>query len=277
MQGIMSQQDVNVRNAEFWNELCGSSLSRSLGIKEVTTDNLRRFDEAYISLYPYLPKYVLQEDLSRKKVFEIGLGYGTLGQMLVDRGSDYHGLDIAEGPVDMMCYRLSSIGCDWKGKVQVGSALNIPYKDATFDYVYSIGCLHHTGELAYSISEVHRVLKDSGKVVIMLYNRRSFRLLIQVPIMRILGSLFTKRRYKDLNESVRALYDTDSEGTAAPHTDFVAPCEVRRLFRKFSTVKIDIRNFDNYSFRGRTILKRENLLNNIGRVLGLDLYITATK
>jgi SAM-dependent methyltransferase len=272
-----SYENIDKINAEFWNELCGSSLARSLGIDDVTIDNLRRFDEAYIALYPYLPRYVRQEDLRGKKVFEIGLGYGTLGQMLVERGSDYHGLDIAHGPVDMMGYRLSHIECNWKGKVQVGSILNAPFQDGAFDYVYSIGCLHHTGDLEGAISEVHRLLKARGKAIIMLYNKNSFRMLIQVPIMRLLGFLSRRNRYDGINASIRALYDTDRCGTAAPHTDFVSPSQARKLFRKFSSVNIDIRNFDNYSFRGKAILKREYVLDNIGRVMGLDLYITATK
>jgi SAM-dependent methyltransferase len=272
-----SHENVDKINAEFWNELCGSSLARSLGVEQITPENLQRFDEAYFSLYPYLREYYINEPLVDKKVLEVGLGYGTLGQVLASRGANYYGLDIAEGPVEMMCYRLSNIGCDWRGRVQVGSVLDAPYKDCTFDYVYSIGCLHHAGNLEGTISEVHRLLKARGKAIIMLYNKNSFRMLIQVPIIRLLGFLSRRKRYDGIDASIRALYDTDRCGTAAPHTDFVSPSQARQLFRKFSSVKIDIRNFDNYSFRGKIILKREDVLDNIGRVLGLDLYITATK
>ncbi|MFX0093040.1 MAG: class I SAM-dependent methyltransferase [Candidatus Hodarchaeota archaeon] len=266
-----------MNNAEFWNELCGSSLALSLGIQEISQQSLQRFDEAYFSLYPYLKKYYINEPLTDKKILEVGLGYGTLGQVLAASGGDYYGLDIAVRPVEMMCYRLSNIGYDWRGKVQVGSALDAPYKDSAFDYVYSIGCLHHTGNLEGAISEVHRLLKARGKAIIMLYNKNSFRLLIQVPVMRLFGFLSGRNKYEEVGVNIRALYDTDSDGTAAPHTDFVSPSQARRLFRKFSSLKIDIRNFDSYSFRGKTFLKRENVLDNIGRVLGLDLYIRATK
>lgn len=273
----MAQQDIDIKNAGFWNELCGSSLARSLGITDMSTDTLRIFDEAYLTLYPYLLEYVSNEDLHGKKVFEIGLGYGTLGQKLAEGGCDYHGLDIAARPVSMMGYRLSQIGCDWEGKVQVGSILNAPFQDSSFDYVYSIGCLHHTGHLERAVSEIYRLLKTGGKAIIMLYNKHSFRLLFQVPVMRFFDILSGKRGFKRPNEKIRSLYDTDSDGTAAPHTDFVSLSDINRLFRKYSSVKVDIRNFDNYPFRGKIIFKRERLLNNIARVLGLDLYITATK
>ena len=272
------QKHLDRRNAEFWNELCGSSLARSLGIREASTDNLRRFDEAYFSLYPYLYEYFVDEHLEGRRVLEIGLGYGALGQALTERGCDYHGLDVAEGPAGMMCYRLSQLErLNWRAKVQIGSVLDIPYGDSSFDYVYSIGCLHHTGDIERSVSEVYRVLRDGGKAIIMLYNRYSFRLLFEVPVMRMVGMLSKKVKGDTSQEKIRALYDTNIEGSAAPHTDFVTPYEARRIFKTFSRVKIDIRNFDGYSFRKKTIIKREKLLNNIGRVLGLDLYIIAEK
>jgi SAM-dependent methyltransferase len=271
-------ENIDKANAAFWDELCGSWLAVSLGIKEMTPDNLRRFDDAYFSLYPYLFEYFMRESLKGKKVLEIGLGYGTLGQALAEKGCDYYGLDIAAGPVAMMRYRLSHLaGSNWKGKVELGSALDIPYVDSSFDYVYSIGCLHHTGDIERSVSEVYRVLKTGGKAIIMLYNRYSFRLLFQVPIMRMVGMLSKRVKGETPQEKIRALYDTNIEGSAAPHTDFVTPYKARQLFKRFSRVKIDIRNFDGYSFRKRTIIKREKLLNNIGRVLGLDLYIIAEK
>jgi len=273
----MSQREIDDKNAKFWNELCGSSLARSLGITEISNGNLRRFDEAYIGLYPYLPQYVLTEELSDKRVLEIGLGFGTLGQMLAEQGCQYHGLDIAEGPVGMMCYRLSTLGRQWRGRVQVGSILDAPYGDGSFDYVYSIGCLHHTGSLVRSISEVHRILRPGGKAIIMLYNRNSFRIRVEVPVRKFVSLVSKGGFMRAAGERIRALYDTDSGGAAAPHTDFVSPREVRQLFQEFSSVKIDIQNFDGYSFRGKTILKRERLLSNMGRIVGLDLYITATK
>lgn len=271
-------ENIDKANAEFWDELCGSWLAVSLGINEVTPGNLRRFDDAYFSLYPYLSEYFMRESLQGKRVLEIGLGYGTLGQALAEKACDYHGLDVAAGPVAMMRYRLSQLeATKWKGNVQIGSVLDIPYRDSTFDYVYSIGCLHHTGNIERSVAEVYRVLKAGGKAVIMAYNKHSFRLLVQVPLMRVLGIFSNMKRYKDINEKIRSLYDTSQDGSAAPHTDFVSPLEVRRIFRRFSRVKIDIRNFDNYSIGGKFLLKREWVLNNLARFLGLDLYITAIK
>src|SRR5947199_44676 len=71
----MARATLDARNTEFWNELCGSQLARSLGITDHTPASLQRFDAAYLALYPYLPPYVTREALATKQVLEIGLGY----------------------------------------------------------------------------------------------------------------------------------------------------------------------------------------------------------
>jgi SAM-dependent methyltransferase len=269
----VSQQAIDRRNAEFWDELCGSGLARQLGVTDASPESLRRFDEGYLSLYPYLHDYIPKRRFNGKKVLEIGLGYGTLGQLLASRGADYYGVDIAPGPVAMMEERLRRMGKDLNGRVLQASALELPFAEGMFDYVYTIGCLHHTGDIPASVSEVHRVLRPSGIAVVMLYNAHSFRQVVHVSRMR--------RRLRDRRtheQRVRALYDTNEAGEAAPHTDYVSRRDARRLFRRFSKVKIDSRNFDSLVFLpGRYVLLRERLLGNLDRLLGLDLYVTAVK
>jgi SAM-dependent methyltransferase len=270
-----SQRLLDARNAAFWNELCGTGLAQTLGISDASLESLRHFDNAYFGMYPYLMDYVDPHALGGRKVLEIGLGYGTLGQRLAERGADYYGLDIAPGPVMMMRYRLEQLGRP--ANVQEGSALAMPYESESFDYVYSIGCLHHTGNLSKAIEEVHRVLKPGARAIVMLYNRNSFRQFMKVTLPRWRERL-KGRQKANQDEEVRAMYDTSSTGEVAPHTDYVTPREVRRLLSAFSRVKIDIQNFDAFYLPYRiAFVPREKCLNNIGRVLGLDLYITATK
>ena len=51
---------------------------------------------------------------------------------------------------------------DRKGKVKQGSVLECPFDSAIFDWVVSIGCLHHTGDMERGIKELYRVLKPGG-------------------------------------------------------------------------------------------------------------------
>jgi SAM-dependent methyltransferase len=262
---IAKQPALDERNAAFWDELCGSSMARSLGITDASPESLRRFDEEYLSHYPYLLPY-LDHPLRGAEVLEIGLGYGTLSGELMRRGASYHGLDIAEGPVQMVRDRWRRTGGqDAETRIVQGSVLELPFTDARFDYVFTIGCLHHTGDLPRAVREVGRVLKPGGIAVVMLYNLHSYRQLVKVRI----PELRNRRRSRD---QVAAMYDTNAAGEAAPHTDYVSARQVRELFADFRSVEIDRRNFDNLKY-----VRRERLLGTVDRLLGLDLYITARR
>ena len=263
----MEQRVVDERNAEYWNMLSGWSLARDAGVDPLNDDDLQRFDRRYLMYYPYLETYV-DGDLRRKTVLEIGLGYGTLGELLASRGCEYHGVDIAPEPVALMRRRLRAID-GAPERVMQASALDLPFSDGVFDRVYSIGCLHHTGNLERSVDEVYRVLAPGGRAVVMVYNRHSAR--------RLLHQL--RRKFHGGGEGTRGLtvaYDADQAGAPAPHTDFVSRSEARRLFRRFSRVRLEVRNFDEYRV-GPVTVRRRWLLGNVGRVAGLDLYVTAHK
>ena len=260
----MSQPTIDRENAEFWDTLCGWSMARDAGITGSGPDDLRSFDDLYLGFYPYLARYV-PADFEGKKVLEVGLGFGTLGQLLASRNADYHGVDIAARPVETMKRRL-----EWLGRrgdqVTQASVLELPLEDASFDYVYSIGCLHHTGDLPKAVQEVHRVLVPGGRAVVMLYNRYSLRQLLH-------GLLAPLRSRTDGDDAIRGLYDVRESGEAAPHTDFVSKSDVRRLFADFGRVEIEVQNFEDYPLG----MKREWFLDNLARVVGLDLYVVADK
>ena len=271
-----AQSSIDQRNRTFWNELCGTGLAQSLGITEITSDSVARFDEAYMGHYPYLARYLDELPVEGRQVLEIGLGFGTVGQILAQRGACYHGADIAAGPVAMMRDRLRWIGGTDDADATQASALELPWPDETFDVVVSIGCLHHTGDLPRAVSEVHRVLVPGGLAFVMLYNAHSFRQLVVVNRERIRAA----RTRLSSDERVRAMYDANTAGEAAPHTDFVSRRDVRELFGAFRDLTIDSQNFDSLTptLAGHTLtVRRELLLGNVARVVGLDLYIHARK
>lgn len=260
-----AQSALDARNASFWDELCGSALAREVGITDASAESLAAFDAAYMERYPYLQGY-LPAELGDAQVLEIGLGYGTLSAELMRRGTAYHGLDIAEGPVEIVRHRMRLVGVEEPGRrVVQGSALAIPHPDNRFDWLFTIGCLHHTGDIPGAVAEAHRVLRPGGTAVVMLYNRHSFRQVVKVQ----LPALLRRTRSRD---QVAALYDTNAAGDAAPHVEYVSRGDVRRIFAPFASVAIDVRNFDSTRF-----IRREWMLGTVDRLVGLDLYITARK
>jgi SAM-dependent methyltransferase len=257
------QNTLDQRNREFWDELCGSHFARHLGITEITRESLERFDRAYMDMYPYLARYLDELPVEGRDTLEIGLGFGTVGQLLAARGARYHGADIAAEPVAMMQDRLRWLGKPADESVVQATALELPWDAESFDLLVSIGCLHHTGDLPGAVGEVHRVLRPGGTALVMLYNAHSLR-----------------RLFFGTGKQVDTRYDANESGDPAPHTDYVSRRDVRRLFGAFADISIDVQNFDEVQWvfaRRRWTIRREKLLGNLGRVLGLDLYIHARK
>lgn len=275
------QSNVDTANAEFWNELCGSGLAKVLGIGDHTPESLRQFDDAYLRIYPYLLPLVGPERMANRRVLEIGLGYGTLGQKLVEAGADYSGLDISPGPVAMMNHRLRQ--ANLPGQAVRGSALDIPFPQATFDFVVSIGCLHHTGDVRRCFAEVHRVLKPGGAAILMLYNKFSYRQWLSAPAATLHELLHVKNNNAVSPERIaaerRKLLDANSKGQAAPETVLLSVGQLRNLLGDFEQLSFTRRT-------GRPVIQdwwnpktwmRSLFLNTVGRAFGLDIYLEARK
>jgi ubiquinone/menaquinone biosynthesis C-methylase UbiE len=271
----VERDPITAANATFWDELCGSTWARNLGITEHTPESLRRLDAAYLALYPYLFEYLPIRTIAGKRILEIGLGYGTFGQILAGLAVDYTGLDLAATPVSMMQQRLAWLGLtEETSRAIQGSALEMPFADASFDMVYAIGSLHHTGDLPRALAEVRRVLRPGGTTIFMVYNGRSYRRAV-VRASEAKQYLLGLRR--DAQASDRARYDTNSAGDAAPHTDFVTRRWMKDALRDlgYSSVRVQARNWENLTFR-RFLLPRSVMLGTVDRLAGLDLYVTAS-
>jgi SAM-dependent methyltransferase len=246
----MAEADVSDRNASFWDELCGSNLARELGVEDASPESLARFDVAYFELYPYLLDYFPPETVDGRKLLEIGLGYGTLSEALARRGADYHGIDIAAGPVRMVQARLERVPGAEAARVQQGSAL--------------FG----------AIAEVRRVLRPGGRLVLMVYNRHSLRRALAAPHQ----ALARRRDRNGADAAMRARYDASATGEAAPHTDFVTAGELRGLLHGFAAVRIERRNIDPLPLPRVAGQSRLALLRTgVDRFVGLDLYAVAER
>jgi ubiquinone/menaquinone biosynthesis C-methylase UbiE len=271
---------IDRANREFWDELCGSSFARQLGVTGHSKESLERFDRAYLDFYPYLLHHVRTSEMSGRKVMEVGLGYGTLGQKIVESGAKYFGIDIAAQPVKMMRHRLRMAGL--QGCTVQGNVLDCPADSESLDWVVSIGCFHHTGDIQRCVDETHRVLKPGGRATIMVYNRFSLRQWIRWPthtLQAALSDLGFRPSYPATPEKMRKSYDSNASGGPAPETQFTSIKELRRTFRKYSHVTFQKENCDGLIIPKLqvTLIPRLRLLSPVGRTLGTDIYIEARK
>lgn len=276
MTTVDQQATLDAANRQYWDSLCGSSLAKHLGIHNFSLAALVKFDAYYFGYYPYLLKHVRPDLLWGKRILEIGLGYGSLAQVLAAAG-DYTGMDIAEGPVQLVNQRLAMIGLP--GRAMQASILDPGLDSAGFDVVVTIGCLHHTGDLPRAVGQAHRLLKPSGRFIFMVYNAYSYRrwLMFTRSTCRLLvneySGLLERRR---ASREERAAYDGGEGDAAAPETEFFSSRQLRGLLAAgFHDVRITKENAtpeDRFSS-----WTREEMLRWIAPRFGLDLYIQATK
>jgi SAM-dependent methyltransferase len=269
------QETIDRANSLFWNELCGTNLATSLGIADDSPASLAKFDTWYFNLYPYLLPIIRPDRMRGRRVLEIGLGYGSLGQKLAALGADYTGMDIAAKPVDHMNWRLHAAGLP--GRALRGSALAMPFPDGSFDFLVSIGCFHHTGDVQRCFDETYRVLAPRGTALMMVYNKYSFREWCRRPWATLREVCRGVGRPTALDTNARAQYDANHKGDAAPETVLLSVRDLRKMLDTFETVRCQKRNADNLFYKGKLMVARDKLLGNVGRVLGLDIYIEATK
>lgn len=266
------QADIDAQNAAFWDELCGSQLANQLGIFDASSGSLKIFDDWYFDFYPYLEEHVRLESMRGARILEVGLGYGSLSQRLASVTNHYQGLDIADGPVQMVNHRLRENALP--GAAQQGSILEAPFANATFDWVVAIGCFHHTGNLQRAIDEAYRVLKPGGRAVLMVYYAYSYRRWLYSPVRtfaHLISDKFGLGEVRSSSDRERGQYDASTaNNVGAPETVFTSMGEMQRLCMKFMSCEPFLENIaQEHIFR----LFNRNLANRcMGPYVGLDLY-----
>lgn len=255
----------------FWDQLCGTVLMKKLKIKRIDKNSIKLFDKAFLDFYPYLIDVLRPEQFKGKSVLEIGLGYGTIGQILSENAKSYTGLDFANNPPKMMQQRF-----EWQqnkeSKAIQGDARELPFKDKSFDSVVSLGCFHYTGNIKKSIDESYRVLKPEGSLILMIYSDTFF----QRSFLRL--SFFYKKYIRknilaDFSTFKRQMYDVNIDGIAAPVTEFTSKNQLRTLLRKFNKYDLRLENHQMPFFRKRNLLLKPPF----NYLLGCDWYISAKK
>jgi SAM-dependent methyltransferase len=112
-------------------------------------------------------------------VLDVGCGHGLIHPYLSDTGYRLTGIDVAESAVQMARGKNPHVHYD------VYDGLQLPYRDETFDVLFTICVMHHVpvNEWATFISEARRVLRPGGTFVIFEHNK--LNPLVQWVVARI--------------------------------------------------------------------------------------------
>lgn len=158
------------------------------------------------------------DSLNNKVALNIGCGAGSEATLLAYSGANCIAMDITSQAAQAADYLMNKVG--GKGIGLQADARFIPLQTASVDVVYSSGVLHHSPDIAKSISEIYRVLKPGGRAYIMLYATWSV-LFVQMRLMFSMGE---------------KAWETGNRKNPCTTTYTKNECE--KLFSQFSNVQI---------------------------------------
>ena len=263
---------VAADNSEYWDFICGSSAAKMLRIKNVSPNELLRFDEWYFNFYPYLKKFLAENVPKDSSTLEVGLGYGTVSEWLGKRQQLYVGGDIANAPVELVKHRLHNCS---SATVMRCDARFLPFDSQTFEAVVSIGTLHHTGDFQQSLSELVRITKPGGVIVGMVYSLLSGRNFLIQPIRTLRYAITNLSSPSHIygDEELRALSDQNDKGIAPPSTEYFSRRALRVALTKYGSTYITATNLDELPIpKIGGILRKLMIRAGVARIFGLDLY-----
>ena len=159
-------------------------------------------DRPFSALIPY-------DELAGRDVLEIGCGTGVHARLLAEAGARLTAVDLTPTAVELTRRRLELHGLD--ADVREADAERLPFPDASFDFVWSWGVIHHSQSTDAVVREIARVLRPGGRLALMVYHRGSITYWVQYQLIRgVLG-------LRLLRESPEEVANRYSDGVIARH------------------------------------------------------------
>jgi ubiquinone/menaquinone biosynthesis C-methylase UbiE len=190
---------INREIIQYWEQ----STPMSFVPEKLSYEQKRNFR---YSLQDYMYDAFRFKDFSGKLVLEIGCGSGIDSAEFARNGAKVISTDLTHAGTELTHALLKENGLP--ALVIQCDAKNLPFSNETFDCVYSFGVLHHFPEVDAALTEIHRVLKPGGQVMVMLYHRDSLLYAYSIIYLRgmkegFLGTLTPEQlvsRYSERNE-----------------------------------------------------------------------------
>jgi len=126
-------------------------------------------------------------DLNDKSVLELGAGAGEASVYFAKKGANVVATDLSGGMLKVVEKLAEKHGVSVK--TEKCSADSLPFADGSFDVVYAGNLLHHV-DIAKTLAEAHRVLKNGGSFV-------SWDPLAHNPAINVYRRIATKVRTSD--------------------------------------------------------------------------------
>ena len=269
----MSLAEEKLRAREQWGQdPCGSNHGREheSGSREFF-DAIER--HRYSEYAPWMPRLMEFQNFRDARLLEVGCGMGTDLLQFSRGGARCVGVDLTPRSIEITQHRFKLYGAD--GAFMISDAEHLPFRDESFEVVYSNGVLHHTPDTEGAIREVHRVLRPGGIAKVMLYHRNSLNYWVDIVLRHgVLRAEFLRGRS---TEEIMSRVIEFSEHDARPLVKVYSRREARKLFRMFKHVRVDVEQLPRRELRFLSRVVSESMLDRLRRRIGWNVIITATK
>lgn len=154
------QNEIAIENLAFVEE--AQNLDKS-GTLKFTGERFIPEENGQIA-YEHFNRYLMaNEYVAGKDVLDIASGEGYGSALLANTAKSVVGVDISEEAVN---HASNKYGDKDNLEFKVGDCVNIPCNDNQFDIVVSFETIEHIKEQEKFLSEIKRVLKKDGKLII---------------------------------------------------------------------------------------------------------------
>ena len=171
-------------------------------------------------------------------LLDAGCGNCAHSIRLANRGFFVKAIDFSEAVLEMARENISTKGLEGKINIQRANILALPFQDKTFRYILCWGVLMHIPDLEKAITELTRVLKPGGILVISEGNIYSIQSMILLILKRFLG-----KKKADVKKTPSGI---ESWGTTSAGPLLTRTANIRWLIKQFKsrgfTVKKRIAN-----------------------------------
>lgn len=247
----MENETLTRANIEQWTkDPCGAVYAQNA--PEGSKEYFKKIASNRYRLHaPWLPAYADFARYAGKKVLEIGCGMGIDLAEFAKAGALVSGVDVTPKSIELAQKHFAVFGL--QGELVNRNAKELPFPDDTFDLVYSCGVLHHIPEVEDTVKEVYRVLKPGGEIKILLYYKNSLNYWLFLWFLRgvLQGEFFRGKKMP----YILSRYVEYSESGELPYVRVYDKKEMNRLFRDFSSRKIEIHHLHKHGipYLGRVV------------------------
>jgi len=166
---------------------------------------------------------------SNALILDVGCGSCDKSIRLAKRGFLVKGIDLSEPVLDIGKKNILSSGFSSKITLQCENIRELSFENQEFDYILCWGVLMHIPDLEKAISELSRVLRPGGFLIISENNSKA----IEIPLVRIMQRLLKRPTISKITP-----YGTENWTYGSDKTLFCRSTNIRWLINRLDKEKM---------------------------------------